>query len=122
MLAEDAKFSYDGLIRIEKQAQQSNAYQKNDNLIISPNARVETKPELEIIANDVKCSHGATVSRIDDSMLFYMMSRGVAREEAKELFIKGFLSEVLSRIPEGDEREKTSSLFESKFKIFNVTI
>lgn len=91
-------FSYDGLIKIDRQAQQSNAYQRNENLLLSSNAHVDTKPELEILANDVRCTHGVTIGCVSDEQLFYLMSRGLTRKEATNLLIEGFLAPVLTKI------------------------
>lgn len=94
--------SYDGLIKIEPGAQRSNAYQRNENILMSNKAKVETRPELEIMANDVRCTHGATIGKVDEEVLFYLMSRGLEKNEAEKLVIEGFFEPVLERIP--DER------------------
>src|SRR3989338_4557715 len=85
----NAKFNYDGLIKIEKNAQKSNAYQRNENLLLSENAHVESKPELEIEANDVRCTHGATMGMIDEEEIFYLMSRGINRKDAEGIIVEG---------------------------------
>lgn len=90
---------YSGLIRVAPKAFGTDAYQANRNLSLSPNARVDTMPNLEIGANDVRCTHGATVSRIEDEYLFYLMSRGISRTEAEKLMIDGFFAEVIDRVP-----------------------
>lgn len=102
---EESRFSYDGLIRIEKDAQKSNAYQRNENLILSPNAHVDTKPELEIEANDVRCTHGATIGRINEEQIFYLESRGLAKNAARQLVIQGFLGEIVDKIEDKEIRE-----------------
>ena len=89
-------------------AQQTEAYQENHNILLSEGARVETLPSLEIYADDVKCSHGATVGQLDADALFYMRSRGISEAEAKRLQMLSFLSPV---IPEGREEEVTAALF-----------
>ncbi len=91
---------YDGLIKIEKKAQKSNAYQRNENLLMGESANVFTKPELEIAANDVRCTHGATIGVVDEEVLFYLCSRGIPKKEAEKLVISGFFAPVLARIPE----------------------
>lgn len=96
-----ARFNYQGLIRIEPKAQGANAYQRNDNLLLSDGAKAETRPELEILANEVRCTHGATTGRINEDLLFYLSSRGLTPEEAVHLIVKGFLQEVLDQIPQG---------------------
>ena len=95
-----SSLSYDGLIKIDPGAQKSNAYQRNENLLMSDRATVDTRPELEIQANDVRCTHGATIGKIDEEILFYLMSRGIDRKEAERLVIKGFFEPVLERIPD----------------------
>ena len=110
----DATFNYDGLIRIDKGAQRSNAYQRNENLLLSPKAHVNTEPELEIEANDVRCTHGATVGKIDEEVLFYLMSRGIDRKQAEQLFIEGFLESVLGRINEVNVANKIRSEIQNK--------
>jgi len=88
-----------GVIRVHPGAQRTDAYQTNRNLLLSPEARAESLPNLEIEANDVRCSHGATVGQLDDEELFYLMSRGIPREQASRLVVLGFLGEVLDRLP-----------------------
>lgn len=100
ILMGDASFKYHGMIRIEQAAQQSNAYQQNDNLILSPSVHIDTNPELEIIANDVKCSHGATIGRLDDMALYYMQSRGIDKSEARKLALNGFVQDIILKIPD----------------------
>jgi len=104
VLDKDAWFSYDGLIKIDKNAQKSNAYQRNENLILSENAHVDTRPELEIFANDVRCTHGATIGRLANEEVFYLRSRGLVEEEAVRLIVYGFVESVISRIPDEQMR------------------
>lgn len=95
---DNAKFHYQGLIRIEKDAQKSHAYQKNQNIIMSSMAFVESKPYLEILANDVFCTHGSTTGRLDKEQLFYANARGLNEDKAKDLLIDGFVNEILLKI------------------------
>jgi Fe-S cluster assembly protein SufD len=88
-----------GLIRVHKGAQRTDAYQANRNLLLSPDARADSLPNLEIEADDVKCSHGATVGELDPETTFYLMSRGLDPIQAQRLAVLGFLGEVLSRLP-----------------------
>ncbi|HLB59151.1 MAG TPA: Fe-S cluster assembly protein SufD [Bdellovibrionota bacterium] len=92
---------YKGLIRIEKSGQKSNAYQNNQNLLLSERARADSQPKLEIIADDVRCTHGATVGTVDEEQLFYLRSRGLKQEEAENLITRGFCEEVLQRFDSG---------------------
>ncbi len=91
---DSSQFSYQGLIRIEKKAQKSHAYQKNQNLILSPNVVVNSKPQLEILANDVFCTHGSTIGRLNQEQIFYLKARGIIEEKAKELLVNGFIKDV----------------------------
>jgi Fe-S cluster assembly protein SufD len=88
-----------GIIRVHKGAQRTDAYQTNRSLLLSPDARAESLPNLEIEADDVRCSHGATVSQLDEEELFYLMSRGLTRRQAERLVVFGFFGEVLDRLP-----------------------
>ena len=88
-----------GLIKVHPGAQRTDAYQTNRNLLLSPEARAESLPNLEIEADDVRCSHGATVGQLEEEELFYLMSRGLSRPVAERLVIFGFLGEVLERLP-----------------------
>lgn len=95
-----SKFHYQGLIRIEKDAQKSHAYQKNQNIMASPYAFIESKPYLEILANDVFCTHGSTTGRLNKEQLFYAKTRGLEEEKAQELLIDGFVNEIVYKIRE----------------------
>jgi Fe-S cluster assembly protein SufD len=103
-----------GIIRVHKGAQQTDAYQTNRNLVLSEHARADSLPNLEIEADDVKCSHGATVGQLDENALFYLMSRGLSRERAERLVVLGFLGEVLQRLPLGGVVEKVTRAIEEK--------
>ena len=86
------------MIRVEKDAQRTDAYQKNDNLVLSDSARADSIPGLEIEANDVRCTHGATAGRVDEDMIFYAQARGIPRETAIRLIVEGFFANVYDRI------------------------
>jgi len=96
-LDDEAHSTYSGLIRIAKQAQQSNAYQSNRNMLLSKTAHADSIPNLEIEANDVRCTHGAAVAPVDEEQLFYLMSRGLPLAEARQLIVEGFFEPVLDR-------------------------
>ncbi|HLQ66437.1 MAG TPA: Fe-S cluster assembly protein SufD [Candidatus Limnocylindrales bacterium] len=98
-LRDRARTVYQGLIRVNKNAQGSDAYQANRNLILSDKARADSIPSLEIEANDVRCTHGATVGQVDSEQLFYLMARGMNKHDAERLIISGFFEPVLERIP-----------------------
>lgn len=103
-----------GIIRVHKNAQRTDAYQTNRNLLLSPGARADSLPNLEIEADDVKCSHGATIGELDSEAKFYLMSRGLNRTQAERLVVMGFLGEVLARLPLGGVVEKVSRVIEEK--------
>jgi Fe-S cluster assembly protein SufD len=97
-LKDRSRIVWKGMIRVEKDAQRTDAYQKNDNLILAETARADSIPGLEIEANDVRCTHGATAGRVDDEMIFYAQSRGIRRETAIRLIVEGFFANVYDRI------------------------
>lgn len=93
-----SSFVFSGLIRIEKDAQQSHAYQKNQNLLLSKDAFVDSRPILEILANDVFCTHGSTSGPLSEVQLQYLQMRGLERSEAEQLAIEGFKQQVYDRL------------------------
>lgn len=105
-----SKAVFDGTIIVAPDAEKTEAYQENHNLLLSEAARVETRPQLEIYADDVKCSHGATVGRLDSEAQFYMRTRGIPETEARILQMLSFLSPVLETLPEDKRSEVTSSV------------
>ncbi len=104
-----------GRIVVAQDAQKTEAYQTNHNILLSEGAKVDTKPQLEIYADDVKCSHGATIGRLDEQEQFYMRSRGIPEEEAKFLQLVSFLSPVLEAVPE-DRKEELAALVEESLR------
>ncbi len=109
-----ARGVFRGIIRVHKGAQGTDAYQTNRNLVLSDEAVATSLPNLEIGADDVRCSHGATVGQLDAEAIFYLMSRGLRREQAERLVVLGFLGEVLSRLPLGDVARKVTRAIEAK--------
>jgi len=103
-----------GIIRVHKGAQRTDAYQTNRNLLLSPHARADSLPNLEIEADDVKCSHGATVGELDAEAKFYLMSRGMTKTQGERLVVLGFLGEVLARLPLGGVSEKVTRVIQEK--------
>lgn len=103
-----------GVIKVHEQAQGTDAYQTNRNLLLSDDSRADSLPNLEIEADDVRCSHGATVGQLDAEGLFYIMSRGLPRERAERLVVLGFLGEVMSRLPLGGVVDKVTRAIEGK--------
>ena len=112
----NARSVFRGIIKVHKGAQQTDAYQTNRNLLLSEHARADSLPNLEIEADDVKCSHGATVGQLDLDHLFYLMSRGLSRTQAERLVVLGFLGEVLSRLPLGGVVEKVTRIIEERLQ------
>jgi len=98
VLTDKARTIFAGLIRVDELAQRTDAYQTNRNLLLSPDAEASSLPGLEILANDVKCSHGMTTGQLDADQMFYLLSRGIPRKEAEKLMVFGFFEEVLSRM------------------------
>jgi Fe-S cluster assembly protein SufD len=103
-----------GMIRVERDAQKTNAYQENRNLMLSPTTHAVPIPGLEILANDVRCTHGATVSRVDREELFYAMARGLSRGEAERLIVRGFFQDILDRIQFEAVREALAAALEAR--------
>ncbi len=98
-LKDTARSVYSGLIKVEEGAQKTDAFQQNRNLVLSRNARADSIPNLEIAANDVRCTHGATVSQVVPEHLFYLQARGIPYTEAQKLIVEGFFRPVIDRIP-----------------------
>ncbi len=115
-LTEKSRSSYTGLIRIEEHAVRSEAFQENRNLLLSDGARADTIPELEILTDDVSCSHGATAAPIDPEQIFYLQSRGIARDEAVRLVVRGFVETTLTRVP-ASVRQDLESLVTARLSV-----
>src|ERR1700752_1972497 len=103
---------FNGQIFVEKDAQKTNAYQSSKNILISDDATVNAKPELEIYADDVKCSHGTSTGKVDENALFYLKSRGIGEESAKRLLLRAFAHEVIDQLKNETIKEKVGELFE----------
>jgi Fe-S cluster assembly protein SufD len=115
-LLERARTIFSGLIVVDADAQKTDAYQSNRNLMLSDDAEANSLPGLEIQANDVRCTHGATSSRIDPEQEFYLQSRGIAKQAADELLTFGFFEEVLNRLTHEELHEALRTLIRTKFK------
>jgi Fe-S cluster assembly protein SufD len=113
-LRENASAVWRGMIRVEEGAQKTNAYQENRNLLLSDKAHADSIPGLEIMANDVRCTHGATLGRINREELFYLMARGLSRAEAERLIVRGFFQDVLDRIELEPVREALGAALEAR--------
>ena len=111
-----SRIDFYGKIIVAQDAQRTEAYQENHNILISDEAKVDTKPQLEIYADDVKCSHGATIGRLNEEEQFYMRSRGISLEDAKVLQMISFIAPVLEKIPAEAQREAVAAQFESDIR------
>ena len=111
-----SKVDFYGKIIVAQDAQRTEAYQENHNIILSDGAKVDTKPQLEIYADDVKCSHGATIGRLNEEEQFYMRSRGISLEDAKVLQMISFIAPVLENIEDETEREEARCSFEESIR------
>ena len=106
ILQKESSGVYQGKIIVSQDAQKTDAFQFNQNLLLSEKAEANIKPELEIYADDVKCSHGATTGELDEEMLFYLRSRGLNKNKAKKILIEGFVNELFDSIENKELKEK----------------
>jgi Fe-S cluster assembly protein SufD len=113
-LRDTARTVWRGMIRVEEGAQKTNAYQENRNLLLSKTAHADSIPGLEIMANDVRCTHGATLGQVDREQLFYLMTRGLSRSEAERLVVRGFFQDVLDRVELEPVREALAAALEAR--------
>lgn len=113
-LRDRARAVWRGMIRVEEGAQRTNAYQENRNLLLSKTAHADSIPGLEIMANDVRCTHGATLGQIDRELLFYLMTRGLTRAEAERLIVRGFFQDVLDRVDLPPVRQALEAALEAR--------
>jgi Fe-S cluster assembly protein SufD len=90
---------FQGKVHVLRDAQKTDGHQMSRALLLSPRAEIDARPELEIYADDVKCSHGATAGELDEDLMFYLLSRGIPRQEARRMLIEAFLSEAIAEIP-----------------------
>lgn len=111
-----SKVDFYGKIIVAQDAQRTEAYQENHNILLTDGAKVDTKPQLEIYADDVKCSHGATIGRLNEEEQFYMRSRGITLEDAKVLQMISFIAPVLENIQDESEREQLAVRFEEAIR------
>ena len=111
-----SRVDFYGKIIVAQDAQQTQAYQENHNILLSDEAKVDTKPQLEIYADDVKCSHGATIGRLNEEEQFYMRSRGITLEDAKVLQMISFLAPVLEAVTDEAKREEIAVQLETAIR------
>jgi Fe-S cluster assembly protein SufD len=108
---------FNGKVLVAKEAQKTNAYQQNNNILVSDKANVNAKPQLEIFADDVKCSHGCTIGQLDDEALFYMQQRGIPKKEGKALLMYAFANTVLESVKIPEVKSRITKLIAQKLKI-----
>lgn len=108
---------FNGKVVVEKEAQKTNAFQANNNILVSDKATINTKPQLEIFADDVKCSHGCTIGQLDESALFYMQSRGIPKKEAKALLMYAFSNNVLSSVKIPEMKQRITKIIANKLGV-----
>jgi Fe-S cluster assembly protein SufD len=116
VLLENGKAVFNGKVFVERPAQKTNAFQQNNNLLLSDKAQVFAKPQLEIYADDVKCSHGCTVGQFDPESLFYLCARGISEESARKLLVEAFMFDVTQKIGNEVVKEYVQSLIYSKME------
>ena len=115
-LTDSSKCIYHGLVKIQQNAPGSNGYQKEDTILLSPNAIADAIPDLEIDNSDVKCSHGATIGKIDEEKLFYLRTRGFDKNAATKIYIKGFFNQLIKNMESKKLRESIDILMDNKMK------
>ena len=108
---------FNGKIYVEKEAQKTDAFQQNNNILLSDKATINAKPQLEIFADDVKCSHGCTIGQLDENAMFYMQQRGIPKKEAKALLMYAFTSEVTSSIKIPELKSKIAKIIATKLGV-----
>ena len=115
IVGDKARAVFNGRIHIHRDAQKTLAELNNRNLLLSRRGVINTKPELEIYADDVKCAHGATVAEIEEEALYYMLTRGIARSKALVMLNFGFIQELINDVPNGAIREWLAPLLSERF-------
>ena len=120
VLLDKSSGTYQGKIYVDKSAQKTNGYQLSKALILSEKSEFNSKPELEIYADDVKCSHGSTTGNIDENSIFYLMSRGLTKDQASKMIVEGFLNEAIQTITEPDIQLLISQLFRERINKVNL--
>tara|TARA_R110002050_G_scaffold94765_1_gene197119 strand:- start:113458 stop:114771 length:1314 start_codon:yes stop_codon:yes gene_type:complete len=117
IFGENSTGVFNGKIVVEKKAQKTNAFQANNNILISDKATINTKPQLEIFADDVKCSHGCTIGQLDESAMFYMRSRGIPEKEAKALLMYAFSNNVLNSVKIPEIKQRITKIIANKLGV-----
>ncbi len=118
ILEDSGRAVFNGKIFVRKEAQQTNSYQLNKNLLLGKGCRVDTKPQLEIFANDVRCTHGATIGQLSEDELFYLRARSIPKDLAVKILARGFVDDILNMIPQRSVTAKLNCLLKDKFSQF----
>ncbi len=116
VLLDSSRSVWQGMIHVDPKAMKTDGYQVNRNLILSPNARADSIPGLEIQANDVRCSHGTTIGKIDAGLVFYLETRGIPKKESEKLIVEGFFEPIIDRIPFEDVKKRFKNVIHQKMK------
>ena len=116
ILNEAARAVFNGKVFVRPIAQKTNSYQLNKNLLLGKDCRVDTKPQLEIFADDVKCTHGATIGQLDEDELFYLQTRCIPKKAATQMLAQGFVEDLFSQIKSNSIHQKLNILIEPSFK------
>lgn len=117
IIGDNATGVFNGKIYVEKEAQKTNAFQQNNNILVSEKATINAKPQLEIFADDVKCSHGCTIGQLDESAMFYMQQRGIPRKEARALLMFAFCNEAIESIKIPELKHRITKIIASKLEV-----
>lgn len=116
IIGDQGKGVFNGKIYVRQDAQKTNAFQSNRNILLSDSATINTKPQLEIWADDVKCSHGCTTGQIDKEALFYLQSRGISEEQAKSMLLMAFAYEVINKVEDEELRNRIEQLVSGRLE------
>jgi Fe-S cluster assembly protein SufD len=116
ILSDKSRAVFSGTIYVARDAQKTNAFQSNKNLLLSEEAEIDSKPQLKIFADDVKCSHGATIGQLDEEALFYLRQRGLSESEALTMLRSAFASDIFERITMAPVRECIENVVNSRLK------
>jgi Fe-S cluster assembly protein SufD len=115
-LTDNSRSVWQGMIYVSPEANKADGYQANRNLVLSKNARADSIPGLEILTDDVRCTHGATVGKIDEEQVFYLTSRGMPRDDAERLIVEGFFEPIMQRIPFEGVRKRFQNAIKEKME------
>ena len=117
IFADSSTGVFNGKVLVDKEAQKTNAFEANNNILLSDKASINTKPQLEIFADDVKCSHGCTIGQLDESAMFYMRSRGIPEKEAKALLMYAFSNNVIKSVKIPELKQRITNIIANKLGV-----